>query len=134
VELANEVNEHMPGYVVDRLSLAFNRMGRAVNGSRILLLGLAYKRNTGDSRVAPGTTIAQSLAALGADVRVVDPHIVDESVPYPLVELTAEEISAADATVIITDHDAFDYELVRANAAYVFDARNRLHGPTVERL
>jgi UDP-N-acetyl-D-glucosamine dehydrogenase len=134
VELANEVNEHMPDYVVGRLALAFNRMGRAINGSRILLLGLAYKRNTGDSRVAPGSTIAQSLAALGAQVRVVDPHIVDESVPYPLVELTAEEIRTADATVIITDHDAFDYELVRANAVYVFDARNRLRGPTIERL
>ena len=95
VELANDVNEHMPDYVVRRLLLAFNRMGRAVNGSRILLLGLAYKRNTGDAREAPGTVIAQSLAALGAEVRVVDPHLSGESVPYPLVELTAEELAAA---------------------------------------
>ena len=75
VELANDVNEHMPDYVVRRLMLAFNRMGRTVNGSRILLLGLAYKRNTGDAREAPGTVIAQALAALGAEVRVVDPHL-----------------------------------------------------------
>ena len=59
VELANDVNEHMPDYVVRRLILAFNRMGRPVNGSRVLLLGLAYKRNTGDAREAPGTVIAQ---------------------------------------------------------------------------
>jgi UDP-N-acetyl-D-glucosamine dehydrogenase len=134
VELANEVNDHMPDYVVGRLALAFNRMGRAVNGARILLLGLAYKRNTGDPREAPGTAIAQSLAALGAEVRVVDPHLVDESLPYPLVELNEQEVKAADATVIITDHDAFDYDLVRAHAAYVFDTRNRLNGPTIERL
>ncbi len=134
VELANDVNEHMPDYVVRRLALAFNRMGRAVNGSRILLLGLAYKRNTGDAREAPGTIIAQALTALGAEVHVVDPHIVAESLPYPLVDLTAEEVRASDATVIVTDHDAFDYELIRAHAPYVFDARNRLDGPTVERL
>jgi UDP-N-acetyl-D-glucosamine dehydrogenase len=134
VELANDVNEHMPDYVVRRLALAFNRMGRAVNGSRILLLGLAYKRNTGDAREAPGTIIAQALTALGAEVHVVDPHIVAESLPYPLVDLTAEEVRASDATVIVTDHDAFDYDLIRAHARYIFDARNRLDGPTVERL
>ncbi len=79
VELANDVNEHMPDYLVRRLVLAFNRMGRSVNGSRILLLGLAYKRNTGDAREAPGAIIAQSLRALGAEVRVVDPHIAADS-------------------------------------------------------
>ena len=67
VELANDVNEHMPDYVVRRLMLAFNRMGRSINGSRVLILGLAYKRNTGDAREAPGTVIARSLVALGAD-------------------------------------------------------------------
>ncbi len=134
VELANDVNEHMPDYVVRRLVLAFNRMGRAVKGSRILLLGLAYKRNTGDPREAPGTVIAQSLAALGAEVRVVDPHLVGESLPCPLVELTAAELQSADATVLVTDHDAFDYDLISSHASFVFDTRNRMDGPTVERL
>ena len=83
VELANDVNEHMPDYVVRRLILAFNRMGRSVNGSRVLLLGLAYKRNTGDAREAPGTVIAQSLAELGAEVRVVDPHLSGQARPVP---------------------------------------------------
>jgi UDP-N-acetyl-D-glucosamine dehydrogenase len=134
VELANDVNEHMPDYVVRRLMLAFNRMGRAVNGSRVLLLGLAYKRNTGDAREAPGTVIAQSLAALGAEVRVADPHLSDRTLAFPLVEATANELSSADAVVIITDHDAFDYDLVRRHAGYVLDTRNRLDGPSVERL
>ena len=134
VELANDVNEHMPDYVVRRLLLAFNRLGRTINGSRILLLGLAYKRNTGDAREAPGTVIAQALAALGAEVRVADPHLSGDSVPYPLVELTAEELASAHGVVVVTDHDAFDYDLVRQHAAYVLDTRNRLSGPTVERL
>ncbi len=134
VELANDVNEHMPDYVVRRLLLAFNRLGRTINGSRILLLGLAYKRNTGDAREAPGTVIAQALASLGAEVRVVDPHLPGDAVPYPLVELTAEELSSAHGVVLVTDHDAFDYDLVRQHAGYLLDTRNRLSGPTVERL
>ncbi|MGA2837451.1 MAG: nucleotide sugar dehydrogenase [Acidimicrobiales bacterium] len=134
VELANDVNEHMPDYVVRRLMLAFNRMGRSINGSRVLILGLAYKRNTGDAREAPGTVIARSLVALGADLRVADPHLVGDTLAFPLVELTADELAAADAVVLVTDHDAFDYDLVGAHARYVLDTRNRLDGPSVERL
>jgi UDP-N-acetyl-D-glucosamine dehydrogenase len=134
VELANDVNEHMPDYVVRRLMLAFNRMGRSVNGSRILLLGLAYKRNTGDAREAPGTVIARSLVALGAEVRVADPHLDATSVSFELVDASAAELAAADAVVLVTDHDAFDYELVERHARYVLDTRNRLDGTSVERL
>ena len=134
VELANDVNEHMPDYVVRRLILALNRMGRAVNGSRFLLLGVAYKRNTGDAREAPGTIIAKSLTEMGAEVRVVDPHVAGQDLPGPLVELTAGELQRADAVVLVTDHDAFDFDLVRDHAGYVLDTRNRLDGPTVERL
>lgn len=134
VELANDVNEHMPDYVVRRLMLAFNRMGKAVNGSRVLILGLAYKRNTGDAREAPGTVIARSLDALGADVRVADPHLTPASLSYPLVEADAPQLAAADAVVLITDHDAFDYDLVREHARFILDTRNRLDGPNVERL
>jgi UDP-N-acetyl-D-glucosamine dehydrogenase len=134
VELANDVNEHMPDYVVRRLLLAFNRMGRSVNGSRVLVLGMAYKRNTGDAREAPGTVIAHALAALGADVRVSDPHLSTGGSAYPLVEADADELAAADAVVLVTDHDAFDYELIGTHARFVLDTRNRLDGPTVERL
>ena len=95
VELANDVNEHMPDYVVRRLMLALNRMGRSISGSRVLILGLAYKRNTGDAREAPGTVIARSLVALGADLRVADPHLDGDTLAFPLVEATAEELRAA---------------------------------------
>ncbi|HEY4928952.1 MAG TPA: nucleotide sugar dehydrogenase [Acidimicrobiales bacterium] len=134
VELANDVNEHMPDYVVRRLMLALNRMGRSVNGSRVLILGLAYKRNTGDAREAPGTVIARSLVALGADLVVADPHLVGDTLAFPLVEVTADELTAADAVVLVTDHDAFDYDLIEKYARYVLDTRNRLDGPAVERL
>jgi UDP-N-acetyl-D-glucosamine dehydrogenase len=134
VELANDVNEHMPDYVVRRLILAFNRMGRAINGSRILLVGITYKRNTGDAREAPGSAIAHLLTSLGADIRIIDPHLTDPTPSYPIVEPTEEELAGADGVVIITDHDAFDYELIRRHARYVLDTRNRLTGPNVERL
>jgi UDP-N-acetyl-D-glucosamine dehydrogenase len=134
VELANDVNEHMPDYVVRRLMLALNRAGRALNGSRVLLLGLAYKRNTGDAREAPGTTIARSLVALGADVRVADPHVVGDTSAFTFVDVTPDEVRAADAVVLVTDHDSFDYELISEHARFILDTRNRLDGPSVERL
>ncbi len=134
VELANDVNEHMPDYVVRRLITALNRDRKAVNGSRVLILGVAYKRNTGDSREAPGTVIAHSLAALGAEVRVVDPLLSPDAIGLPLVELTVEEVEAADAVIVVTDHDVFDYGMVQDHARFVLDTRNRIRGPRVESL
>jgi UDP-N-acetyl-D-glucosamine dehydrogenase len=134
VELANEVNDHMPDYVVQRLVMALNNRGKAVNGSRFLLLGLSYKANTGDARESPGPAIAQSLAALGGEIRVADPHLGEDATSFALVDVTREELEAADVVVLVTDHDAFDYELIRVHARYVFDSRNRLDGPNVERL
>ena len=134
VELANDINAHMPDYVVSRLTLALNRDKRSVNGSRVLLLGIAYKPNTGDVRESPGLVIAQSLRALGAEVRVADPHVSPDAADMVHVELTAEEVQQTDAVVIVTDHDAFDYDMVRAHARYVLDTRNRVRGPRVESL
>ncbi len=78
--------------------------------------------------------VAESLADLGADVSVADPHLRAENVPFVLVDLTAETVAAADAVVIVTDHDGFDYELVREHARFVLDTRNRIAGPNVEPL
>ncbi len=134
VELANDVNDHMPDYVVDRLIVALNRMGKPVRGSRILVLGVAYKRNTGDARGAPGLAIVENLTRLGADVRVADPHVPPRACPVVPVTLTAGELSEADAVVLVTDHDAFDYELVAGHAGFVLDTRHRMHGHNVESL
>jgi UDP-N-acetyl-D-mannosaminuronate dehydrogenase len=78
--------------------------------------------------------IARSLAALGAEVRVADPHLEGDTLAYPLVEATADELAGADAVLLVTDHDAFDYDLVHQHARYVLDTRNRLDGPSIERL
>jgi UDP-N-acetyl-D-glucosamine dehydrogenase len=135
VELANDVNDHMPDYVVRRLTVALNRTQKAVNGSRVLLLGLAYKRNSGDARESPSAVIADRLLGLGAEVRAADPHVVEGHVDSRVlrVEATAEEVGAADAVIILTDHDAFDFAMVASTASYVLDTRRRLGaGPTVE--
>jgi UDP-N-acetyl-D-glucosamine dehydrogenase len=134
VELANDINDHMPDYVVQRLTAALNDRSRSVRGSRVLLLGLAHKRNTADCRGAPGALIAAKLTELGALVRVADPVVHPHDVEFELVEATHDELEAADAVVLVTDHDAFDFELVAAHAGYVLDTRNRIAGPTVETL
>ncbi|MDQ0597201.1 nucleotide sugar dehydrogenase [Streptomyces canus] len=136
VELANDINNHMPEYVARRIGDLFNAKRRSVNGSRILLLGLAYKKNTGDARESPALRISQLLLDMGAQVRAADPHVV-ESLPVDTrlvrVEPTPQELSAADVVVLLTDHDGFDYELVAEHAPLVLDCRRRLpSGPTIE--
>ncbi|WP_425004445.1 nucleotide sugar dehydrogenase [Mycolicibacterium sp. S3B2] len=137
VELANDINEHMPDHVVRRITMGLNEQKRAVNGSRVLLLGLSYKKNTGDARESPSVRVAQLLSALGAEVLGADPHIVEESPIDGLlrrVDATPEEIAAADAVVLLTDHDAFDYDMVVAHGRFVLDCRHRTQGNHVEHL
>lgn len=136
VELANDVNDHMPDYVVRRLVAALNRERKALNGSRILLLGVSYKRNTADARETPAVEIARQLRGLGADVRAADPQVPERWIdpPVPRAEVTPDELTAADAVVLITDHDAFDYGAVLRHARNVLDTRHRLTGPRVEHL
>lgn len=143
VELANDVNDHMPDYVVKRLAEGLNREAKPLNGSRVLVLGLAYKRNTGDSRESPGRVIVELLRRSGAVVSVADPHVadlgsladsLDGGLPAELVEPSAEIVSAADAVVLVTDHDAFDLHVIAENARYLLDTRGRVSGPNVDRL
>jgi UDP-N-acetyl-D-glucosamine dehydrogenase len=138
VDLANDINSRMPRYVVERLAAALNTRRRAVNGSRVLLLGLAYKRNTGDARESPAVRVAKLLVDLGAQVSAVDPHVVeDPPLGFDLarVELSEAGLRRADAVVLLTDHDDLDYALVGRTAPYVLDCRRRLPaGPNVEAL
>jgi UDP-N-acetyl-D-glucosamine dehydrogenase len=125
VELANDVNEHMPEYVVQRIVVHLNDRGLAVKGRRILVLGLAYKRNTGDARESPSHPICSRLVGLGADVRVADPHVDPVQVPAgtTLVDATPQEVAAADLVVVLVDHDRFDLPSVLEGAGYVLDTR-----------
>jgi UDP-N-acetyl-D-glucosamine dehydrogenase len=135
VELANDVNDHMPAYVVRRLMVALNQQSKTVRGSRILMLGMAFKRNTADAREAPALRLGNQLVDLGADVRAVDPYVAEDiGERFPRVELSPEELAAADAVLVITDHDAFDYDAVAQHARYVLDTRRRVVGSQVEHL
>jgi UDP-N-acetyl-D-glucosamine dehydrogenase len=138
VELANEVNEHMPDYVIRRLVAALNERELPVKGRRVLVLGLAYKKNTGDDRESPSTRVIELLSQLKADVAVCDPH-VDPARSHAAgtaehVELTVDEVRRADAVVVLVDHDDFDLDMVAREASYVLDTRRCTSGPTVEHL
>ncbi|MGW0498334.1 nucleotide sugar dehydrogenase [Streptomyces sp. NPDC003007] len=134
IALANEINDHMPDHVVWRISRGLNERGKSVNGCRVLQLGLAYKKNTGDIRESPSITLARSLQNLGAHVVAVEPHTDSHLRPTDImcVELTEAEIRAADVVVVATDHDDFDYALVERAGAYIFDTRNRCRGGHLE--
>ncbi|MFJ8768271.1 nucleotide sugar dehydrogenase [Streptomyces clavifer] len=141
VELANDVNNHMPDYVVRRLVDALNKRRKSLNGSRILLLGLAYKANTGDARETPAARIAELLTGMGAEVQAADPHVNDDAHPRAAalenlqrVDGTPEHLAAADAVVLLADHDAFDYAAITAHASYVLDCRRRLAGAHIDAL
>jgi UDP-N-acetyl-D-mannosaminuronic acid dehydrogenase/UDP-N-acetyl-D-glucosamine dehydrogenase len=135
VELANDLNNHMPGYVVQRLTAMLNRQGKAVHGARVLLMGLAYKKNSGDCRESPAVRVAELLASLSANVYAVDEHVEMDHVPsfVTLVSLDPVQIRTADIVVLLTDHDDVDYDLLD-DAPLVLDTRHRLRSRHVEML
>ena len=119
----------MPDYTVSRLVLGLNERMKSVKGSRILLVGLAYKKNSSDARESPAIRVAQLLSELGAKLEVIDPFL--EQTPRGLTEVPLVKDSDVypgkyDAAVILTDHDEIDYEKILANVPYIFDSRHRL--------
>ena len=131
IELAGEVNIQMPRYVIGKLQSGLNELGKPIKGSRILVLGLAYKKDIDDPRESPAFEILDELLHLGARVSYHDPHIPRaprmRSWPDlpPLVSepLTAETLRATDGVLLVTDHSAVDYELVAQHAPLVVDTR-----------
>lgn len=140
VELANDVNDNMPAYVVRRAIELLNADRKSLNGSTILLVGVAYKKNSGDSRESPSLRIIQLLDDFGATVLAADPFVVEAQWPAAAerCDLTADTIGKADLVIVVTDHDQFDFELLERHASEgrvaVFDTRNRLHDQSVHRL
>lgn len=128
VELANDVNEHMPDYVVQRSIEILNDASKAMRGARVLLLGVAYKKNSGDNREAPATRIIELLQGYGAIVSAADPYVPAARWPVSLerVPFTTETIDAADLIIIVTDHDDFDYSLLEFATTPILDTRNRV--------
>ena len=131
VELANDVNEHMPDYVHRRVTELLNRQRKSVNGSRVLLLGLAYTRGTSDWRESPSVGVAERLEASGAEVVFCDPYIAEvnaQHVPHPLVPFMPETLAAADLVVVLVDHPEFAPDVIAEHARLVFDTKNLLRG------
>jgi UDP-N-acetyl-D-glucosamine dehydrogenase len=131
IELAGEVNSRMPEYVVQRLSDFLNDLGKPIRGSRICLLGVAYKKDVDDPRESPSFTLMELLLQRGADLTYNDPHV--PALPsmrhhqLPAMtsrELTPEFLAEQDCVLIATDHSAYDYERIVQHARLILDTRN----------
>jgi UDP-N-acetyl-D-glucosamine dehydrogenase len=129
IELAGEVNTSMPQWVVGKVTDALNEQGRSLKGTRVLVLGLAYKKNVDDPRESPAMEIMEILRAKGAEVSYSDPHIPEFPVmrkhhfDLRSVELTREALESADCVLLVTDHDDFPYEFIAAQARLIVDTR-----------
>jgi len=134
IELASEINAEMPLFVVGKVREALNSIRKAVNGSRILLLGVAYKKDIDDLRESPALDIIGLLQADGAEVTYHDPYVPyihadeDGHPEMASVELTDEALTDPDAVVILTDHSSFDYARIVAKSRVLVDARNATRG------
>ena len=132
IELAGEINNAMPHYVVERLGQALNEDNKPLKGSKVLIIGLAYKPNIDDSRETPAAEIITLLEDRGAEVLYHDPHVPVfprmRRYKYELksVPLTSKNIEDADAVLIVTNHDAIDYKLLGAHAKLIVDSRNAM--------
>jgi UDP-N-acetyl-D-glucosamine dehydrogenase len=133
IQLAGEINAAMPMYVADKVFDALNDEGKAVKGSRILLLGVAYKRDVGDVRESPALDILRLLMAKGAVVSYHDPHVPhlglarpgqEDSMLLNSVSLDAEALRSADCVVVTTDHRSYDWDWVAQNCRLLVDTRN----------
>ena len=136
IELAGHINAGMPHYVVEKVAEALNTRRKAINGSSVLILGIAYKRDIDDMRESPALDVMGLLLARGADISYADPYVAELrgrewSGGYDLkaVELTRGSIRKYDCVVIVTDHKTFDYEAIAAEADVVVDTRNAIKRP-----
>jgi UDP-N-acetyl-D-glucosamine dehydrogenase len=140
IQLAGEINDQMPDVVLERITGALNDCTKSVKGSRVLVLGVAYKRDIGDMRESPALRVIERLQRKGAVVRYHDPHVALLNVEEGRLEsvpLTAEELRQADCVVILTDHSDFPYDEILGQAPLIVDTRNALKGrvaPHVVRL
>jgi len=138
IELAGEINTSMPNYVIQKVNEALNNSGKSVNGSRILILGLAYKKNVDDLRESPSLVLMESLMDMGADIQYCDPYF--DKVPptrkhqfeLSAMPMNEKTLKSADLVLLATDHDDFDYSLILAKAKLIVDTRGRFeHSPKV---
>ena len=131
IELAGEINSAMPAYVVEKTMDALNEVGKPLKGSKVLVLGIAYKKNVDDMRESPSVELMELLQAKGADVAFSDPFF--QSFPrmrkhqfeLQSITLTADAIASFDVVLLATAHDVFDYELISLHSKLLIDSRGR---------
>lgn len=132
IELAGEINHYMPQWVVSKVADALNEHGKSIKGSRILVLGLAYKKNIDDTRESPAVEIMDLLQSKGAQIAYSDPHVPvfprkrDYHFDLQSQELTPEHLALQDCIILATDHDRFDYAALQAHGRLIVDTRGRL--------
>ncbi len=133
IELAGHINKAMPHYVLQRISDALNSVAKAINGSRVHLIGIAYKPEVGDTRESPALDIASLLIARGATVSYSDPFACDPQLPGLDCRSLEEALrTGVDCAVITTDHGGVNYDAVVSSAPLVVDTRNALRGVTAQ--
>ncbi len=131
IELAGEINSSMPDYVVNKTALALNDREKSLKGSRVLILGIAYKKNVDDMRESPSVFVMEKLRDLGAKVAYSDPHVPsfpkmrEHNFELDSVELTADNIASYDCVILTTEHDKFDYALLEQHAQLIVDTRGK---------
>lgn len=131
IELAGEINDSMPAYVVARAAEILNKHKQCLNGARVLLLGIAYKKDVDDLRESPALKVAHHLLSWGAHISYHDPYIPTCCIAdkeYSSVPLTPQTLKASNLVIITTDHSNVDYKLVIEHAALIYDTRNALKG------
>lgn len=129
IELAGEINNAMPEYVVSRSMQILNKNQKSLNGAKVLVLGVAYKKDIDDVRESPALDILSEMSKEGADFTVVDPHVKQFRLNGQVIEpvnLTEEALENADLVLITTDHSSFDYKMIAEKSPVIFDTRNAM--------
>ncbi len=129
IDLAGELNTEMPAFWVRKVASALNESGKAVRGSTVLVLGVAYKKDIEDLRESPALDIIRLLEQSGAKVAYHDPYVPqfeEDGHRFASIPLTAESLAAADCVIVVTDHSNLDYDLVRRHGRVIVDSRNAL--------
>jgi UDP-N-acetyl-D-glucosamine dehydrogenase len=131
IALAGEINRRMPEFVVEKAFRILNKLGKAPSRSRVLLLGIAYKKNLGDARESPALEVLRLLRLEGVRVEFHDPYVASVTSEGQVIRsrpLSPREVKRADLVIVTTDHSAVDYAMVGRHASHVFDTRNAMKG------
>jgi nucleotide sugar dehydrogenase len=137
IEMATDINEGMPNYVVSRIQDLLNDQAKALKGANVLLLGITYKPDIADMRESPAVEVAELLVSKGANMKFHDPHAAQVKLHGETVKAETDldaAIAAADVVVVLQAHSAYDFEDIKAKSKVIFDTRGKLSGANVERL